>query len=244
MGFIHLSDLAGFVGTGPQSALNPIRVYDGPRVGDEFREWNAMGQVNFVEPPAELDILYSMSGRKGARWRAGQQQAQGPGGAPPPPMEDDEEDAMSDWGDGDASMELSPEAAFGLAQLPAALGVAQRLAGETIQSIELRSQVTPQVIIDKPFAPSGATPPQVQGGNPMSRVFMEKIAKPAAYIKLVGGAVVPVEPYGKPTEDYTGLMLLGTAAVAAVGVFTGVKLGQLLFCPKPAKANPKRKAIK
>lgn len=251
MGFIHMADLVGltgFVGTGPQSTLNPIPVYDGPRVGDAFREWNA--------------AMSGLAGRKGSRWRNAQQGQQGPGGAQPPQQGGDDEDdamgqvrfvdppaeldilySMSDWGDGDASDELSPEASFGLGQqsVPPALGIAQRIIGESIQSIELRSQVTPQVVIDRPFAPGGAAPPQVQGGTPMSRVFMERVAKPAAYIKLAGGAVVPVEPYGKPTEDYTGYMILGTAAVAAVGVFAGVKIGQLLFCPRSAKANQKRK---
>ena len=61
---------------------------------------------------------------------------------------------------------------------------------------------------------------------------MEQIAKPAVYIKLVGGGVVPMEPYGKPVNDYTGLMLLGTVATAAVGVFVGIKIGQKLFCKK------------
>lgn len=260
MGYIRMSDL---VGAAPQSSMNPIAIYDGPRVGDEFREWNAAmsglagrkgrrwaaAGAGGESDEEDAAVMSGLAGRKSRRWAA----AAAPGGVPMPPPGDDEEDAfmgqakfvdppqdldilysMNDWGDGDASMELSPEAAFGisgLGQLPG-LGVAQRIAGEAIQAIEFRSQVTPQVVIDRPFAAGGAPPPQVQGGTPISRVFMEKIAKPAVYLRLAGGAVVPMEPYGRPTEDYTGLMILGSVALTAAGVFAGVKIAQKFFCKK------------
>ena len=251
MGYVYMDDL---VGSAPQSKLNPIGIYDGPRVGDEFREWNAMagagrkhrrlqqaiaaaaspggpsamlpapggdeddamGQTTFVDPPQDLDILYGMSGRKSRRWTA----AQGQGGSPQP---QDDDDAM---GSGRA---------YGMGQMVNLTGAiasaAQKLAGDAVESIEFRSQVTPPVLINRPFAPGAPAQPQVQGGTPVSRAFMG-IAKPAVYLRLTGGAVVPMEPYGKPVNDYTGLILLGTAATAAVGVFVGIKLGQKLFCKK------------
>lgn len=43
------ANVSSLVGSVAQSKLNPFSIYDGPRVGDEFLEWNpAMGQYDQV----------------------------------------------------------------------------------------------------------------------------------------------------------------------------------------------------
>ncbi len=177
--------MSSLVTTGPKSWTRPYAIYNGPRTGDAFLEWNQMGQITYVDPPADMEFLYGL----------GQ--------------------------------------LYGMGQLDKLFGAAQNVFGDAVESIEFRSQVTPPVVITKPFAPAGQRPPaQVTGGSQVSQIVLDKAAKPAVYIRMKGGLVYPIEPYGKPTEDYTGFMIGGTVAVLAVGGIIGIKLGQWLFCRK------------
>lgn len=174
--------MSSLVTTGPKSWTRPFAIYDGPRTGDAFLEWN-MGQIIWTEPPAELDVLYGL----GQLW--------------------------------------------GMGQIDKLFGAATSLFGDAVESIEFRSQVTPPIVIDKPFAPAGQRPPaKLEGGTPLTKVILDKAAKPAMYINLKGGTVYPIEPYGRPTEDYTLYIVGGAVAALAVGTLVGAKLGQWLLC--------------
>ena len=177
--------MSSLVTTGPQSWTRPYAIYNGPRTGDAFLEWNQMGQITYVDPPADMEFLYGL-GRL-----------------------------------------------YDMGQLEKLFGAASNVFGEAVESIELRSQVTPPVVIERPFAPPGQRPPaQAQGGTPFTRLLLDKAAKPAMYIKLKGGVVYPIEPYGRPTEDYTGYLIGGVLVTLAVGGLIGAKLGQWMLCPK------------
>ena len=185
--------MSSLVTTGPKSWTRPYAIYNGPRTGDAFLEWN-MGQLQapqpqlqWTEPPEDLDVLYAM----GQLWDMG--------------------------------------------QVDQLFGAATKLFGDSVEAIEFRSQVTPPIVVNKPFAPvaPGQSPDsRVQGASPLTTVILNKAAKPAMYVHLTGGTVYPVEPYGKPTEDYTGLMLAGAGLTLALGAFIGIKIGQKFFCKK------------
>lgn len=188
--------MSSLVTTGPKSWTRPYAIYNGPRTGDEFLEWNMRGlgetlqqpqpELQFVDPPAELDVLYAMG-------------------------------QLADMG-----------------QVDQLFGAATKLFGDSVEAIEFRSQVTPPIIINRPFSTTPGQPPtsQVQGGTPITAIILDKAAKPAMYVRFTGGTVYPVEPYGKPTEDYTGLLIGGVGLTLAVGAFIGIKIGQFFFCAK------------
>ena len=177
--------MSSLITTGPQSWTRPYAIYNGPRTGDEFLEWNQMGQITFVDPPKDLEFLFGL-GRL-----------------------------------------------YDMGQIDQLFGAATNAFGSAVESIEFRSQVTPPIIINQPLAPAGQRPaPQVQGGTPLTTIILDKAAKPAMYIHLKGGIVYPVEPYGKPTEDYTGLMIGGIGVTLAIGALVGIKIGQFFFCSK------------
>lgn len=179
--------MSSLVTTGPKSRTRPYAIYRGPRTGDEFLEWNSMGQIIWTEPPAELDVLYGL----GQLWDMG--------------------------------------------QLDKLFGAATNMFGESVESIEFRSQVTPPIVINQPFAPAAQRPPaKLEGGTPITRVILDKAAKPAMYIRLKGGVVLPIEPYGAPTENHIPMLIGGAVALLAVGTLVGAKLGQMLLCRRTA----------
>ncbi len=122
--------------------------------------------------------------------------------------------------------------AFGMGQLNlsrAVRSLANQAFGGAVNQITFKSQLTPSVTVDQPFAPPGAPDgagvPQVEGGSPLSRKLLE-IAKPAMYIQTPAGITIPFEPFGEPTEDYWAWALAGTAAVFGLGVWAGMKYRQ------------------
>ncbi len=128
------------------------------------------------------------------------------------------------------------ETLYGLAQLydmgqiDALVGSAVQVFGDSVDSIEFRSQVTPPIIINRPFTPGQKPQPQVQEGTPLTSIVLDKAAKPAMYIHLKNGATYPIEPYGTPTEDYTGYVVAGIGLTLALGLLAGVAVGRKLFC--------------
>lgn len=120
-----------------------------------------------------------------------------------------------------------------MGQIDKLFGAATKLFGDQVEAIEFRSQVTPPIVVNQPFAPPGQRPPvQQQGGTAITTLVLDKAAKPAMYIKLKGGMVYPIEPYGKPTEDYTGYLIGGIGVTLALGMFAGIKIGQWMFCQR------------
>jgi hypothetical protein len=177
--------MSSLVQVGRKSWANPYGIYDGPRIGDEFLEWNMGDVVRRVPTAAVLNALGEL---------------------------------------------------YNMGQLDQLFGAAKNLFGDAVESIEFRSQVTPTVVVNKPFAPQApgapAPQPQIQGGSPASAVFLDKFAKPAIYIHLTGGTVLPIEPYGTPKDDYTGLVIAGVGIAAGIGLFAGISIGKWIFCPK------------
>lgn len=52
--------------------------------------------------------------------------------------------------------------------------------------------------------------------------LMREVVRPAVYVQLTpGGSVQALEPYGKPTRDYRGAVVVGVAA-AAIGTAWGL----------------------
>lgn len=122
---------------------------------------------------------------------------------------------------------------MGMGQVDQLFGAASKLFGDSVESIEFRSQVTPSIVINQPFAPAGQRPPaEVPGANPITKILLDKAAKPAIYVRVKGGIVYPIEPYGAPTQNYTPLIVGAGVLSIIAGAFVGVKLSQKFFCKK------------
>jgi hypothetical protein len=119
---------------------------------------------------------------------------------------------------------------YDLGQIDALVGSAVQIFGDSVDSIEFRSQVTPPIVINRPFTPGQKPQPQVQEGTPLTSIILDKAAKPAMYIHLKNGATYPIEPYGTPTEDFTGYVVAGIGVMLALGLLAGVAVGRRLFC--------------
>jgi len=74
----------------------------------------------------------------------------------------------------------------------------------SVSRVTFKSQLTP----DFEYDPSAPSSPPSGGGS-----WLLKLVKPAAYVETPLG-VVPVEPYGTPTEDYFPFLVTALALVA------------------------------
>lgn len=119
---------------------------------------------------------------------------------------------------------ILPSSGMGQA-LPALLNAASGLANEAVQSVEIRTQLTPPIVIDRPFAANRSV--QQAQGNPVSAA-LRKILKPAIYVKTPGG-VLPVEPDGPPA-DYSTAFAIGLGVATGLTLWAGAKIGQKLLC--------------
>ena len=95
-----------------------------------------------------------------------------------------------------------------------------------VQSVTVRSQITPDVSYD-PWAVQEAAeaagqpeaaeaPAEVAGGSS----WIMRVIKPEVVVHTAGGPIA-IAPYGRPTTDVTGLVALA-AIVAAIGVVAAI----------------------
>jgi membrane protease YdiL (CAAX protease family) len=142
------------------------------------------------------------------------------------------------WTNAQPSQALAPvveeEAPVGLGQLTipgltnsagGLPGALRSVAGEAVQSIEISTQITGPIVVDRPLAPSAERPPARQGGSPLAQWLMP-ILKPAVYATTPAGRVTVYEQYGKPT-DYS----------AIIGVSIGVALARARLSPARSLAG-------
>ena len=54
------------------------------------------------------------------------------------------------------------------------------------------------------------------------------------YVRIRGGAVYAVEPWGRPEANYTKLLAIAAGLTLLIGGVVGVKLGQRMICPRKA----------
>lgn len=188
--------MSSLVGVTKQGTIAPYAIYNGPRTGDAFLEWNmgslawvsrgsnrGMGDIHYVDPPEQLDVLYGLANY------------------------------------------------YNMGQVSQLFSAAQSAFGSAVASIEFRSQVSPPIVINQPFAtPAAGQPAQApQGADPVTAIVMAQ-AKPAVYIHLTDGTTYPIEPYGTPSADYTGYVIMGAGLTVGLGILVGVTIGKKLFC--------------
>ncbi len=95
------------------------------------------------------------------------------------------------------------------------MALVDQLARGAIQSVTVRSTLTPDVVID-PFSPD-PTERQASVTDPSGLVL--SFLRPAVYVQTPAG-VVPIEPYGSPSSTFAPLALaIGAALTAGVLYF-------------------------
>lgn len=85
-----------------------------------------------------------------------------------------------------------------------ALAALNALGRSSIGRVEVRSQVSPAVVVDDPLAPSTAPP------NPLLRLLKPEVR----VYDPDGKLLVAVAPYGEPTENYLPYLLVGAGLLA------------------------------
>jgi len=122
---------------------------------------------------------------------------------------------------------------FGMSDIRSTISSALRTAaGEAVQKVEFKSQVTPPVTIDRPFAGTAEQPslPAITGGTPLSDRILGFV-KPAVYFHTPAG-IFPVEPWGRPERDWSGWILAGSGLALGAALFVGIKIGKRAICPR------------
>lgn len=231
--------MSSLVGTTQQSGTAPYAVYNGPRVGNVF----GMGQWGQPQTAARPDGMgQAMSPRTPTAaygmpqtaalpadmgyWNLGQAQYGMPQAAsfPSDPNVLSVAQSASNLAGAFGQVALLPSSGMGQA-LPALLNAASGLANEAVQSVEIRTQLTPPIVIDRPFAANRSV--QQAAGNPASAA-LRKLLKAAIYVRTPGG-VLPIEPDGPPA-DYSTAFAIGLGVATGLTLWAGVKIGQKMFC--------------
>lgn len=205
--------MSSLVTTAPQSAASPYGIYGGPRVGDEFLEWN-IGQI---KARIARELNSTALARRRDRNTLPRQQAR-PG-----------------TGNGALAVTTTVDSSMGQLGLPSLL---KSIAGEAVTAIELNTQLTGPIIVQKPFADSANRPPAQVEGSSFAKSLLPFL-KPAMYAYTPAGKLVVYQPYGAP-EDYSTMigLTLGGAMVVAAGV--GMWLGKRALCG--SRKNPRKVA--
>jgi hypothetical protein len=182
----------------PLSQAAPFAIYNGPRTGDAFLEWNLSDRSRARK-------------KKQMRRRTPQSLA------------------------GIGFTEVGSPCGMGqMVSLPSAL---QSFASTAIPALELSTQLTGPIVIDKPFTSSGRPRAQAEGGTFAQTLL--PFLKPALYARIPGGGKITLyEPNGPPT-DYSGQIALAIGVALATAGLIGAWIGKRMLCE--TKSNPKRK---
>lgn len=140
-----------------------------------------------------------------------------PTGLPPgPPLSRVDQYGFGFYGAGGRNAKIAQ--GNGLGQLPPAANQGiQSFAAQAVKGITFKSTLTGAVTIQQPLGPGQPATATVEGGSPFSK-FMMEFSQPAIYVETPVG-VIPFEPYGTPTQDYSTLLVVGSvAAIAVLGI--------------------------
>lgn len=235
--------MSSLVGTTQQSGTAPYAVYNGPRVGNVFGMGqyglpqtaalpDGMGQAMSPNLPAAAYGMPQAAARPEGMgfWSLGQAQYGMPQTASFPSDANvlSVAQSASNLAGAFGQVAILPRRGSGMGQipgLPQLLGAATGVANEVVQSVEIRTQLTPPIVIDRPFAPSKTV--QQPAGNPVSAA-LRKLLKTSIYVKTPGG-VLPIEPDGPPS-DYSTVFAIGLGVTAGLTLWAGAKIGQKLLC--------------